>query len=161
MRPFKIQLTLGLLLACILFSCKEAGEKPTTKKTPEQLATEALAGTGTQQWVVAGGGTVTKDGQSITATYSSFELFLNAGASKTYSTRNGNDLFDANGNWSFAGSNFDKFVFTGSKPAATREISFTQTGSTLRLDFTIPAPGARVEGTQAISGTYSFLLQKK
>jgi hypothetical protein len=150
-----------LLIFSLLVACKETGEKPDTKKTPEQIATEALSGTGTAQWTVAGGGSVTRDGQNVTSTYATFELFLNSGASKTYSTRNAAELFDANGTWSFAGTNFDKFIFSGSKPAATREISFTQTGTTLRLDFRIPLPGARVDGSSALSGNYTFNLVKK
>lgn len=154
------------LIALVLFftqavSCKEKEEKPETKKTPEQIATEALTGTGTAQWGVAGGGSVTRDGQNLPSTYSTYEIFLNAGTSKTYSTRNAGELFDANGNWSFAGTNFDKIILTGSKPAASREISFTQTGTTLRLEFRVPAPGARVGGTTALSGNYTFNLVKK
>jgi hypothetical protein len=155
---------LFVVFSVTLLSCKEE-VKPEDKKTPEQLATEALTGTGTQLWTVAGGGSVTRDGQNVTTTFATFELFLNAGASKTYSTRNAADLFDANGTWAFAGSNFDKFTLSGTKPAATREISFTQSGTTLRLDFRIPAPGARIgertEGTASIAGSYSFILQKK
>jgi hypothetical protein len=150
-----------VLFFSLLVACKEKGEDPVTKKTPEQLATEALSGTGTAQWTVAGGGSVTRDGQNVTSTYATFELIFNAGTSKTYSTKNGGELFDANGNWSFAGTNFDKLILTGSKPAATREISFTQTGTTLRLDFRIPLPGARVDGTSALSGNYTFNLVKK
>jgi hypothetical protein len=157
-------LILLVLFSVILLSCKEDA-KPDAKKTPEQLATEALTGTGTQLWTVAGGGSVTRDGQNITSTFATFELFLNAGASKTYSTRNAAELFDANGTWAFAGTNFDKITLSGTKPAATREISFTPSGTTLRLDFRIPAPGARVNertgGTTSISGSYSFILQKK
>lgn len=156
-----LPLVVFALFFTLILSCKEKGENPTTKKTPEQLATEALSGTGTAQWTVAGGGSVTRDGQNVTTTYATFELFLNAGASKTYSTRNAVDLFDANGNWSFAGTNFDKIILTGSKPAATREISFTQSGTTLRLDFRIPAPGARVDATNSLSGNYTFNLIKK
>ena len=150
-----------LLIFSLLFACKEKGENPDTKKTPEQLATEALAGTGTAQWTVAGGGSVTRDGQNVTSTFATFEVFLNAGASKTYSTRNSAELFDENGTWSFAGTNFDKFILTGIKPAATREISFTQTGTKLRLDFRIPVPGARMDGTSALAGNYTFNLVKK
>ena len=156
--PFLLQF---VLILSLLVACKEKGEKPVTKKTPEQLATEALTGTGTAQWTVAGGGSVTRDGQNVTSTYATFELFLNAGTSKTYSTKNGGELFDANGNWSFAGTNFDKFILAGIKPAATREISFTQTGTTLRLDFRVPLPGARVDGTSALAGNYVFNLVKK
>jgi hypothetical protein len=150
-----------VLIFSLLVACKEKGETPDTKKTPEQLATEAISGTGTAQWTVAGGGSVTRDGQNVTSTYATFELFLNAGTSKTYSTKNGGELFDANGNWSFAGTNFDKFILAGIKPAATREISFTQTGTTLRLDFRVPLPGARVNGTSALAGNYVFNLVKK
>ena len=150
-----------ILIFSLLFACKEKGETPDTKKTPEQIAIESLAGTGTAQWTVAGGGSVTRDGQNVTSTFATFEVFLNAGASKTYSTRNSAELFDENGTWSFAGTNFDKFILTGIKPAATREISFTQTGTTLRLDFRIPVPGARMDGTSALAGNYTFNLLKK
>jgi hypothetical protein len=149
-----------VLIFSLLVACKETGEEPVTKKTPEQLATESLTGTGTAQWTAVGG-SITKDGQNVTSTYPAFELIINAGTSKTYSTKNGGELFDANGNWSFAGTNFDKFILAGIKPAATREISFTQTGTTLRLDFRVPLPGARVDGTSALAGNYVFNLVKK
>lgn len=156
---------LNLFLASIIFfgitSCDPDKPTPAPQKTPEQIATEALASSGTQSWGVAGGGSVTRDGRTVTDTYSAFELVVNAGTAKTYSTKNNNDLFDANGNWSFAGTNFDKIQLTGAKPAAGREISFTQNGNTLRLDFSVPAPGARINGIQAVAGTYSFVLQKK
>jgi len=157
-----------VLIFTLLFSCKEKGENPDTKKTPEQIATEALSGTGTAKWTVAGGGSVTRDGQNVTNTYATFEVFFNAGASglnsstsKTYSTKNGGEIFDDNGTWYFAGTNFDKLILTGIKPAATREISFTQIGTTLRFDFRIPLPGARVDGTSALAGNYTFNLVKK
>ena len=150
-----------VLIFCLLVACKEKGEKPITKKTPEQIATEALTGTGTAQWTVAGSGSVTRDGQNVTSTYATFELFFNAGTSKTYSTKNGGEIFDDNGTWYFAGTNFDKLILTGIKPAATREISFTQIGTTLRLDFRVPLPGARVDGTSALAGNYVFNLVKK
>ena len=151
-----------VLIFSLLVACKEKEEEtPVINKTPEQLANEALTGTGTAQWTVAGGGSVTRDGQNVTSTYATFELILNAGTSKTYSTKNGGELFDANGTWSFAGTNFDKIILTGTKPAATREISFTQTGTTLRLDFRVPLPGARVDGTSALAGNYVFNLVKK
>jgi hypothetical protein len=152
------------LLSLIFFgttSCDPDKPTPAPQKTPEQIATEALSGSGTQTWGVAGGGSVTRDGRTVTDIYTSFELVINSGTSKTYSTKNNNDLFDANGNWSFAGTNFDKIQLTGAKPVAGREISFTQTGNTLRLDFSVPVPGARMNGQQAVAGSYSFVLQKK
>ncbi len=149
-----------VLIFSLLVACKEKeGETPVINKTPEQLATEALTGTGTAQQN-AGGSSVTKDGNA-TSTYATFELTLNAGTSKTYSTKNGGELFDANGNWSFAGTNFDKITLTGTMAAAKREISFTQTGTTPRLEFQVPLPGARVDGTSALVGKYIFTLDKK
>jgi hypothetical protein len=41
-----------VLIFSLLVACKEKGEKPDAKKTPEQIATEALSGTGTAQWTV-------------------------------------------------------------------------------------------------------------
>ncbi|MBA4299599.1 MAG: hypothetical protein C0433_05750 [Cyclobacterium sp.] len=137
------------------------------ENTPEQVATEALTGTGTQTWGIAGGGKVTRgsggigSGSDVTDLYSTFELILNSGSAKTYTSRNSNDLFDPNGNWSFAGTNFDKIMLTGTKPAAGREMSFTQTGTALKLVFSIPAPGARINGQFAIAGDYVFDLIKK
>ncbi len=152
------------LLAIVMIglnSCGGDSPTPTPPKTPEQIATEALTGTGTQTWGVANGGSVVRDDQTVTDLYANFELILNSGSSKTYTSRNNNDLYDSNGNWSFAGTNFDKIQLTGTKPAAGREISFTQTGNNLTLTFNIPAPGARINGTLAIAGNYTFVLVKK
>jgi hypothetical protein len=130
-------------------------------KTPEQIATESLTGTGLQTWTVAGGGSVTKTGTVVTSQYAEFQLVLSAGTTKSYTTQNNKDLFDASGNWSFVGTNFDKINLTGSKPASGREISITQTGDNLRLEFVVPLPGGRILGTQAIAGAYVFNLKKK
>jgi len=134
---------------------------PTPPKTPEKLATEALTSTATISWALASVNAVTRDGTNVTELYTNFELILNSGSSKTYISRNNNDLFDNSGNWSFAGANFDKFILAGSKPASGREVSFTRTGDNLRLTFTIPAPGARINGVLAVAGSYTFNLVKK
>jgi len=76
-------------------------------------------------------------------------------------TINNNDLFDANGNWSFVTGGLDKLLFTGSKPAANTEISWTRKGDNLVLRFSIVAPGARQLGTAAVLGNYVFTLKKK
>lgn len=160
----KIQLwkiTLAVLVVMGMQACGGDGPEPTPPKTPEQLATEALTGTGTQAWGIAGGGKVTRGGSDVTDLYPTFELILNSGSAKTYTSRNNNDLFDLNGNWAFAGTNFDKITLTGTKPAASREMSFTQSGTALKLVFSIPAPGARINGQFAIAGDYVFDLVKK
>ncbi|GAA0878329.1 hypothetical protein GCM10009119_12970 [Algoriphagus jejuensis] len=159
----KLNLLKALVLAWIVTGLQACGDdpKPTTPKTDEEKAVEALTGTGTQTWAVGGGGKVTKGGTDVTTEYASFELVLNSVPSKSYTSKNSSDLFDANGSWTFAGSNFDKITLTGSKPAAGREMSFTTSGSGLKLVFTIPSPGSRVKGTLAVAGDYVFDLVKK
>jgi hypothetical protein len=150
------------LLAFGIFSCKEKKDDPTPNKTPEELAIEELTGGSSQVWTIAGGGTVIRDGKSETNIYQTFELTLSAtSSSKTYGTINGNDLFDANGNWSFVTGGLDKLLFTGTKPVANNEISWTVTGDNLVLTFSIVAPESRQLSTAAVLGSYVFTLKKK
>ncbi len=143
-------------------SCKDKKNDPTPQKTPEELAIIDITGGTSQVWTIAGGGSVVRDGRSETNIYQNFEINFAANqSSKTYTTRNNNDLFDASGNWSFAGSNFDKFTLTGTKPAAGREISFTRTGNDLILTFTISVPNGRSLPNGAVAGNYTFNLKKK
>ncbi|MDF2158622.1 hypothetical protein [Algoriphagus sp. CAU 1675] len=162
MRLSELRIAVFAILMVFFQGCGGDGPEPAPpQKTPEQLAVEALTGSGSLTWVIAGGGSVTRSGTNVTELYQTFELQINSGTTKTYTSINNNDLFDASGNWSFAGTNFDKFILTGSKPAAGREISFTRTGDNLRLEFNIPAPGGRINGVFAVAGSYVFNLVKK
>ncbi|MDX5340762.1 MAG: hypothetical protein LPK25_17175 [Cyclobacteriaceae bacterium] len=156
----KFQLIVFFAVLAFCFQSCGDDSQPTSPKTAEELAIEALTGNGTQAWTV-NGGSVKKNGLDVTNTYAGFELILNSGTTKTYTSKNSNDLFDSNGSWDFAGANFDKFILSGTKPAATREISFTESSGKLTLLFTIPQPGARILGTQAVAGNYEFVLLKK
>lgn len=150
------------LVAFGIFSCDDEKDDPTPTKTPEELAIEELTSGSSQIWMVAGGGSVIRDGRSETNIYQTFELTLAANSSsKTYGTVNSNDLFDANGNWSFVTGGLDKLLLTGSKPASNTEISWTRTGDNLVLRFSIVAPDARQLGTAAVLGSYVFTLKKK
>jgi len=146
-----------LLIIALIQSCGDDNPTP-PQKTAEELAIEALTGTSSLTWETFGGGSVKRNGVTVTDLYQNFELTLSSGSSKTYTSKNNNDLFDSSGSWSFSGSNFDKFMLNGSKPAAGREVSFTRNGDNLKLIFTIPVPGAR---TLAVAGTYEFDLLKK
>lgn len=161
MKSLFFRLFLFPLVVIAIQSCGGDNPEPEPIKTPQQIATEALTGSDSQTWGIDGGGSVVRDGVTVTDLYLGFELVLKSGSGKTYTSKNNNDLFDALGSWSFAGPNFDKFMLSGIKPAAGREISFTQNNSSLTLTFTIPAPGARVNGIMAVAGTYTFNLLKK
>jgi hypothetical protein len=161
MKNFFFQLPLLILILIGFNSCKEE-TSPTPQKNPEELAIIDLTGGNSQIWIVADGGSVVRDGRSETNIYRNFELNLAFSQnSRTYTTFNSNDLFDASGNWSFAGSNFDKITLSGTKPASGREISFTRTGNDLILTFTIAVPGSRTIPNGAVAGNYIFTLKKK
>lgn len=150
------------ILSCLFFlgSCggNDGPDNP-GEKTAEQVAIESLTGGSSIIWTVANGGSVTKDGQNLTADYAGFELRLISGASNKTYTSTPNPLFDQNGSWSFAGGNYDKIQLTGAQPAAGKEISFTRTDDRLTLAFTVPMPSnARVT---ALAGSYLFELVKK
>ena len=162
----KIALSRLFILALIISlasSCDKESTPTPDPPTAEETALEKLVGpSGSQNWGILETGSVTRDGRVVTELYENFELLMRGNAtSKTYSSKNNNDLFDGSGNWSFTSTNFDKFQLTGTKPAAGRDITFTVTGDNLRLDFTIPAPGARINGTLAVAGSYTFNLLKK
>lgn len=50
---FNLLALLGLII--FLFSCDETRTDPEPQKTPEELATEDLAGNASETWTVAGG----------------------------------------------------------------------------------------------------------
>lgn len=154
---------LNLLFLCLGFLIASCGgtdsPDPSPQKTAEQVAVEQLTGGSTITWTTANGGSVSKDGNAVTADYSGFELRLvSTATNRAYTTTTPNPLFDQSGNWSFAGSNFDKIQLTGSQPAAGREISFSRNGDKLTLTFNIPMPNGRVA---ALAGSYVFELVKK
>ena len=148
-----------LVIGMLFFSCeKSEGPDPTDPKNAEDEALELLTGGSNITWTVADGGSVTKDGQSVTGDYSGFELRLISSASnRTYSATD-NPIFDRSGTWSFLGGNYDKIQLMGNQPAANKEISFSRNGDKLTLKFNIPLPNVRVN---ALAGSYVFELVKK
>lgn len=152
-----------LLLAVGFFfsSCDGKDDpSPSKEKTAEELAVDALAGGSNITWTVANGGMVSKDEKPVTSDYSNFNLRLTTTATQRTYTTTPNAIFDQNGSWSFVGNNFDKIQFTGSQPAAGKEISFTRTEDRLWLRFNIPMPGPNKRVT-ALAGSYVFELVKK
>ncbi|MCH7403630.1 hypothetical protein ACFOUP_11075 [Belliella kenyensis] len=154
------------LVTITFFGCKK-GEEPVPQKTPEQLATEAIAGTSSTTWVIAGGGQVTRNNLSVTNTFQNFEISFSANqSSRTYNTTSGGDLFDNSGNWNFVANDLNKITLAGTKPASGPEISFTRTGNDLILNFSIEPPasgsGEKIPiPSAAIAGSYRFTLKRK
>lgn len=153
---------LSLLLIAfgfVMLSCEKTdGPDPIKQKTDEELATEKLTEGSSITWTVANGGSVSKDGNPVTADFSGLELRLISTATSRSYTTSASSLFDQSGSWSFVGGNFDKIQLTGNQPAAGREISFSRNGDKLTLMFNIPLPNARVA---ALAGSYVFELVKK
>ncbi|EPR71259.1 hypothetical protein [Cyclobacterium qasimii] len=147
-----------LIFILFVFTACTSSETEEPKKTAEEIATALLTGaSGSQTWSLENGGSVSKDGSTVTADFSGFEIrFIANNAGKTYTSINSNLLFDTNGNWAFSGANFDKIILSGIQPASNKEISFTKNQEKLRLEFVVPAPqNARVN---ALAGFYVFDL---
>ncbi|UJP67165.1 hypothetical protein IPZ59_20145 [Mongoliitalea daihaiensis] len=144
-------------------ACRGSGETPEPPKTPEELAILDLTGGSSQVWIIAGGGSVTRDGRTETNLYANLELNLaSSSSSKTYQTSNSNNLFDSNGTWTFEGGNFDRIRLSGTRPAAGRDMTYTRTGNNLILRFTIPMPTGRSnERVDAIAGSYIFTFVRR
>lgn len=162
---YKLLLNILLIstLGLVLVGCKTKDD-PTPSKTPKQLAIEKIAGESSITWVVADGGSVTRNDQSVTNIYQDFELTFGANTnSKTYNTVGGGDIFDSSGNWSFVDNDLSKIILAGTKFASGKEISYTTNGTTdLNLSFSIVAPGADIRmPSAALAGSYRFNLKRK
>lgn len=152
-------LLLALIILPLVISCGRDDDGP--QKSPEQEAREKLAGEqGSLTWAIAGGGSISKDGVSQTGDFANFEItFLNNTGGQNYTTTSGGNLFDSNGSWSVTGENLDRLTLTGNQPASGREIAFTRSQETLRMEFTVAPPSnARVT---ALAGFYVIELRIK
>lgn len=154
-------LLLGLA-SWIFFSCSNDDDDG-PRKTPEQIAIEALAGSSEQTWTVSGGGSVSRDGTSLTNNYANFEIkFRNRGsAGLNYETTGSGGLFDASGSWSLEGESYNRLRLTGIQPVANRDISYDKQGGDLRLEFTVPPPASAGGRVEALVGFYVFTLKPK
>lgn len=155
----KTLLSLLFAFGFLLLSCEKGdGPDPIKQKSEQDLAVEKLTGGSNITWTVANGGSVSKDGNPVTADFSGLELrLISTASSRSYATTT-NSLFDQSGDWSFVGGNFDKIQFSGNQPAAGKEISFSRNGDKLTLKLNIPLPNARVT---ALAGSYTFELVRK
>ncbi|WP_209331495.1 hypothetical protein [Lunatimonas salinarum] len=161
MKYFGIIFFLLGLTSFTFFSCSNEDEGP--EKTPEEIAIESLAGTSEQTWTISGGGSVSRDGASLTNNYTDFEVtFRNRGsAGLNYETTGSNGLFDPSGSWSLEGESYSLLRLSGIQPVANRDISYEKQGTDLRLEFTVPNPTEASARVEALVGFYVFTLKPK
>jgi hypothetical protein len=87
--------------------------------------------------------------------YPNFTILFNS-AGKSYTTSNGDALFESTGTWEFVGGSYDKIKLSGTKLASGVDISYTRTNNLLVLKFTINAPpNGRID---ALVGNYEIKL---
>lgn len=155
----KTMLILGFL-SWVHFSCSD-DDGP--QKTAEELAIEILAGSSEQTWSISGGGSVSRDGTSLTNNYSDFEIkFRNRGsAGLNYETVGSGGLFDPSGSWTLEGENYNRLRLSGIQPVANRDILYERVGTDLRLEFTVPNPSSASARVEALVGFYVFTLKPK
>jgi hypothetical protein len=156
----KNRLLIYLLLIGMGISCSSEKEDPIPAKTAEELAIESLAGTSGTTYSIANGGSIRRNNLDESRFYVGLTLSFNV-SGKTYSSSNGDDLFERSGTWQFVGNSFDKIKLSGTKPASGVEIAFTRTSSQLILVFNIPQPaGGRIDGVNALLGSYEIRLNQ-
>lgn len=150
------------IAALFFFSC-QGDDDGDPQQTPRERAIAVLAGNDEITWTVAGGGSVSRDGTSQTANFADFEItFRNRGsAGLNYQTTGGTGLFDASGNWTLEGEDYELLRLTGIQPAANKNIQYSNQGGDLRLEFTVTNPTAENARTQALLGFYVFTLKRK
>ncbi len=156
----KSWLLIYVLLIGMIMSCSSEKEDPIPAKTAEELAIESLAGTSGTTYSIANGGSIKRNNLDESRFFDGFTLRFNV-SGKTFSSTSGDDLFEPSGTWEFVGNSFDKIKLSGNKPASGVDITFTKTSSQLILVFNIPTPpSGRLEGTQALSGSYEIRLNQ-
>jgi hypothetical protein len=152
----RLSIILSYLLIIIGVSCAPGdGDADPKKKSPEELAVEKLAGTSGISYSINNGGSIRRNSFDESVFYPNFSLRFNA-SGKTYTSSNGDVLFEPSGTWEFVGANFDKIKLSGNKLASGIEISYTKTNNDLIIKFSVNnPPNGRIE---ALVGSYEIKL---
>lgn len=128
---------IGLTLAC------GGDDSP----TPEELRQQELTAT----WAL---GTVVNDGQDVTSQFNGFTLTITS--EQTYSTNNGGNAWPAAGSFQLVSSNLEEFTRDDGVRVTITTISETN----LSLTFQITEVGGSAFGSNGITGTFIFNLNK-
>jgi hypothetical protein len=152
----KVIIIFSYFLLMLSFSCSsDKKDTEPKKKSPEELAVEKLAGTSATTYSINNGGSIKRNNFDETVFYQNFSLRFSA-TSKTYTSTNGDLLFEPSGTWEFVGSNYDKIKLSGNKLASGVDIYYTRNNNELILKFSInPPANGRIE---ALAGNYEIRL---
>ncbi|MFY0591218.1 lipocalin family protein [Roseivirga sp.] len=135
-------LSLLFIASFSLVSCGGGGDD-TPDLTPEEQRLVDLVGTTGSTWEAS---SITFDGAPAEG-FDNFSFTLRGTAtSKSYTSIDGDPLFQASGTWDFNGDNLNELIFDGNtnNVFTLSNLNTTATPNTLRLtvDFTTPAGGA-------------------
>jgi len=131
------------------------GPPPPPEDTPQERKAAELA----QNWSLGTNGSVRRDGQDVSDTYSNFIVtFTESGTSGSYTSSGGGDVWvDGGGSWTFTSSNP---IDASSITIGSNNISINVSGTSLILQFSIAEDaagiGARVAG---IDGDWEFSME--
>lgn len=102
---------------------------------------------------------VTRDSETNNE-YDDFTLFLKTGtSSNTYTTTDGDPIFDASGTWSVSSSNINQVTISrGSSTFPATMSNFNAAAGTFTLTINYTAQGGAAAG---LSGTYVFNMEKQ
>lgn len=151
-------LTFILTVSVIVLACggSGGGGDDDPMLTDEQIRLRALAGTTGITWTAT---SITFDGAPADG-FDNFSLTIRGtdNTAKTYTSIDGDPLFDASGTWAFNGTNINQLIFDGESDNvySISNIDADATPATLTLTVNFTNPGSSAAGT---NGTYVLNMQ--
>ena len=136
---YLVMVGISLTLAC--------GDDDSSGPTLLEERLEALAG----NWVL---GTVNNDGQDVTGQFSGFTLTLTS--SESFTTTNGGNAWPASGTFQLSSTNLNELT----RDDGVRVTITTINETNLSLTFQITEVGGTAAGSNGITGTFIFNLNK-
>jgi hypothetical protein len=166
MNRFKTSLlSLLAIFSFALVSCGggSGGGDDTPQPTPEEQRILDLAGSSGSTWTAT---SITFEGSPAQG-FENFSLTLRGTleGSKTYSTVDGDPVFNASGSWELSSSNINQITIDGNANNVFTISNFNADASpatlTLTVDFTAAGGGSAngVDGIEGTDGRYVFNLQ--
>ena len=155
MRTKYLLLSLLTLFSFAVLSCGGGGDDDSPGLTDEEQRLLDLGGTSGSTWTAT---SITFDGAPATG-FESFSLTLRGTAtSKTYTSVDGDPLFQASGTWDFNSGNINQVIIDGNTGNVFTISNFnaSATPATMRLTVNFTAQGGAAAGTD---GLYVLELQ--